>query len=179
MRRIVAIFLFTFLSSFSLHAQPQIWNIITNSGQPYPDVVLYRISGDTLIVKSLGNVYPVPVDSIKSLKRERESFSGLGLIAGMLVGGVVGNQVSENAASDKGMLNGLSKAVGGVFNTGTCIILGGILGFGIGSSAGSDEFIDLSRVGPAEKKTILDELIRRNQKQFVNQAHARSADPSK
>ncbi len=177
MRKIVAIFLFTIFCLFSLHAQPQRWRIFTTSGQPYPEVILYRLADDTLLVKTLGNVYPLPVDSIQSLTRERESFSGFGLILGMLAGGVVGNQVAENAATDKGMLNGLSKAMGSIFNTGTGIILGGILGYAVGSSTGSDEVVNLSNEDLIEKKKILMELIRRNRKYRFQQPPVDSVDP--
>ncbi len=64
------IFIFFSLILSNLYGQ-EIWDIMTISEQPYTDVVLHKVSEDTLYVNHFGETYTIVIDSIESMTRER------------------------------------------------------------------------------------------------------------
>lgn len=146
-----------FLFCNNLFCQKQIWEIMCYSDQPYKNVVLYKLSDDTLYLKALGNIYPISVNSIVYLKRERKSYAGSGLVLGMIGGGIIGNQISQNTENEDGFFSDISIMIG----TGLGIIVGGIFGFAIGEGLGADEYYDFKKRNIDEKKILLLELIQR------------------
>ncbi|MCD4692021.1 MAG: hypothetical protein K8R79_03825 [Calditrichales bacterium] len=150
--------LLLFLFCNNLFCQKQIWEIMCYSDQPYKNVVLYKLSDDTLYLKALGNIYPISVKSIVYLKRERKSYAGSGLVLGMVGGGIIGNQTSKNA-EDK---NAFYSELGIILGTGLGIIVGGIFGFAIGEGLGADEYYNFTKRSIDEKKILLLQLIQRD-----------------
>ncbi len=128
-----------------LFAQKQIWDIFTVEDQPYSGVVLSKIVNDTLIVKSTGNEYKIAISSIKILKRERKSKTGISTLAGIVSGGVlmyfIGNKKAEEQSKFPIDLSDLS--VG--FSTGLGMIGGGITGYLVGTGLSADEESNFSK----------------------------------
>ncbi len=145
-----------------LSGQKQIWDIFTVEDQPYSSVVLSAIENDTLIVKGTGNEYKIAINSIKILKRERKSKTGISALAGIVSGGVLmyflGKKKAEEQSKFPIDLSDLS--VG--FSTGLGMIGGGLTGYIVGTGLSADEVYDFSKRSSEKRRKILEHIIARN-----------------
>ncbi|MBD3226024.1 MAG: hypothetical protein GF313_14955 [Caldithrix sp.] len=146
----------------SAFGQAQSWTFVTYEDQPYSEVVLYQVSADSLYVKAFGKIHAVHIDSIKYMKRKRESYAGRGFITGMITGGVLANRIAVNSGYENGFLGGFAYGVEIIIGTAAGIIGGGILGYALGSGFSKDEFYDFSTRNLQEKKTLLTKLLNRS-----------------
>jgi prolipoprotein diacylglyceryltransferase len=115
-------------------------------------------------VKAYGNFYSVHVNSIKSIKREKNSHAGAGFFIGIIAGGILGNRIAHNLANDDGFFSDINNSLNVFFGTTIGMAVGGIIGFSTGKGLGADEYYDFSRRNHNEKKKLLSELINRSRK---------------
>lgn len=166
MKKIIFPVLLLLSISANLFGQIQIWEILSTSNQPYKNVVLDKISNDTLFVNAFGNTYPLDVDSIKYLKRERDtkSYPRIGVLLGMIGGGIIGNHVSRNSANDKGLFSEKRNNLDIFFGTGLGMILGGIFIGAAGSGIDADEYYNFERMNHNQKIKVLEKIVNRSKK---------------
>ncbi|KAA3610466.1 MAG: hypothetical protein D8M58_05360 [Calditrichaeota bacterium] len=154
----ILLFFVPFLIFGNIHGQAKTWDILTYSNQPYSKVVLDTLVKDSLQVKVFDKIYKIPVDSIATLRRERESYTGTGILIGVTSGAILGASISGN---NKG--NGLFTDVGNAMEKVTGLLfgslLGGLFGGAIGSGLGQDEFYSFVQKTHNEKVDILNEII--------------------
>lgn len=160
--KLMMVFLFTFLLNASLAiGQKQIWNIYTVDDQPYSGVVLNQIAHDTLYVKTSGNVYGLPINSIAFLKHERKSRAGIGFLSGMVLGGLYMNYNARKSSEQQSKFPIDAGDLSVLLSTSLGMAGGGILGATIGSAMGRDEFFTLSKLSLQEKRELIKKLLAR------------------
>jgi len=150
----------------TLHSQAHTWYIFTLSDQPYSNVVLDTLKNDTLQVKVFGKFYKIPVDSIATFRRERESYTGAGVTLGVLSGLIIGGVAGSNAGHDKSPFEGIGNALGSIAGSILGALVGGIIGGSVGSGLGNDEIYNFRQKKKDEKNTILKGLIRKSKKEI-------------
>ena len=157
------LFLFIFFANFSLLiSQEQIWDIYTFDNQPYSNVVLDTLNNDTLYLKTMGNKYEISLESIKIMKRKRESKAKIGTLAGMVIGGTLMNLYSRKTTENQSEFPiDLSDFSIGI-NTGLGVIGGGLIGYLVGAGLGTDEYYNFSNISLEKKKKIIEHIITRN-----------------
>ncbi len=147
--------------------QTPIWEIVTKDNQPYKDVVLKAINGDTLFVKTLGQNYPVAIDSIKYMRHEQKSYAGVGAVAGAIGGGIIGNQLAKGSGG-----GGFFYAPGQMYGTLLGAIAGGIVGAATASGLNADQYYNFENKTPDERRIILAQVIAESDKQLAKQKEA-------
>jgi hypothetical protein len=158
--KIYFLFLIWFLFTKNVGAQTPLWDIFTISNQPYSNVVLDTLKQDTLQVKVLGRIYKIPVDSIATLKSERDSQAGIGVVFGVLSGAIIGFNLGGKSASNGTPADGLGEIIGSMFGLFMGSLLGGIVGGGVGSKIGGDKFYNFRKRSYSKKLEILQQAIK-------------------
>ena len=65
MKKMIFPILFLLIMKANLFGQIQIWEILTTSNQPYKNVVLDKISNDTIIIKVLEKIVNTSEKNLK------------------------------------------------------------------------------------------------------------------
>ncbi len=156
------VLVFFFVGSSFLLGQKQIWDIYTIEDQPYSNVVLDTMQNDTLCVKSAGATHRIELNSIKILRRRKDSKAGIGTLTGMLLGGVAMNLYSRNAVRKQSDFPVNTSVFRIGFNTGLGMLGGGLLGFAVGAGLGLDEYYNFSKLPYKKKKNILKNIFKQN-----------------
>ncbi len=161
MKKIVITALIILFAITMTFAQPRTWEIGTLGVQFYPSVILHELTGDTLIVQSYDHQYAIHIDSVKYMKelRTKSSYSGLGLIFGIVTGGFAGYTVGGKMASDGTMFRESVNDLGYFWGSFFGMLGGGFLGYAIGHGLGSGKYYNFEKRNHQEKKVLLIKLI--------------------
>jgi len=159
-----------FLMSFSTLAfcQMPAWEILTRDNQPYKDVVLQAMNGDMLFVKTLGQTYPVAIDSIKYMRHEQKSYAAVGAVAGAIGGGIIGSQFFKGS-DNRGLVSGPDGAWSRIL---LGSIAGGIVGAATATGLNSDQYYNFENKNPDERRIILAQVIAESDRQLAKQKEA-------
>ncbi|MCF8354464.1 MAG: hypothetical protein K9H48_08425 [Melioribacteraceae bacterium] len=133
-------------------AQPQLWEIYSNSNQSFINVTVDKYESDSLYIKSTGQIFILHQDSIKYLLKRRESNFGLGFLFGAIAGGVLG------AASSSGS-DGFFSGIGGGLSIALGALVGGVLGGVVGLASGADEKYKLEKLNTEDERLLLKKLF--------------------
>jgi hypothetical protein len=145
-----------FFMQNEIFAQPQLWEIYTNSNQPFVNVFIDKYESDSLYIKSMDQMFIFHHDSIKYLLRKNESNFGLGFIIGAVLGGIFGNALSKDGDGSYDL--GFS-AIGRLSFTILGIVVGGTLGGLAGLSAGTDNKYRIDKLSTENKRDLLNKLF--------------------
>lgn len=157
MRSAILLVFLLYLSCNFVYAQSKLWHISTLSDQPYNDVILVQTNNDSLFVNAYGQNLPIPIDSIKFMKSNLKSYSGIGLFFGIIAGGILGNVIADN--SSEGLFSDAKNTSNKVFGTIIGAGLGGIFGYATLSGLRKDKYYDFTRYKPEQKRKLLLTLI--------------------
>ncbi len=142
MKRLSLLLLLLFVSSHS-RAQDFSWNLTTKSGEEYSRVALERLSNDTLYFLHKSNYADwIVADSIVQLRHERRSAILPATLVGAFGGGVSGVALKP-VARDQEEANVYSAAFG--------VVVGGVVGFFVGSLIQPDVVVELSSLNHESK----------------------------
>ena len=125
------------LSDHVVLGQEGEWTVVTANGDVFVNVAPWNSGDDTLRFSQTGRNFTIPITSIVQLrKKERKSRfwkgAGIGLVAGAIIGGVVGV-----ATYDSGVTGEFAEAVtvlGPIARGRTGAILGGLGGMIVGGA---------------------------------------------
>ncbi|MCK5078245.1 MAG: hypothetical protein KAR38_17820 [Calditrichia bacterium] len=137
-------------------AEKQIFELMAYDDQLYKNVVLDHFENDTLYVKAFGNIYPVPIDSVKYIKIEKKAHAGKGILFGMIAGGLlIGSTTGDNKGDFKGlqeMFDRISITFG--------VLGGGLIGALIGSGMGHDVKYNFTTKTLEKKRELIIKLMK-------------------
>ncbi len=153
--------LFILLSSVSFTLS-NLWEIRTIDDQPYANVILNRLSADTLFVNSQGQTLPIFVNNISLMIRKGSGRSRAlpGMMIGLFGGGIISNVISRSLARGQdGLYDDVPDGVNIFFGTLLGITIGGIAGTAIGASLNSDKYYDLTTRKGHQKIELIRQLL--------------------
>ncbi|MBI3195785.1 MAG: hypothetical protein HYZ34_15160 [Ignavibacteriae bacterium] len=133
-------------------AQPELWEVYTNSNQPFINVVIDKYESDSVYMKSMNFEIVLHQDSIQYLIMRRESHFGLGFVGGAVVGGILMNVISEKSDNPLANLFRSDETVIGMLG-------GGMLGGIIGAAGGQDKKFEFRKLDTEEKRELLKRLF--------------------
>lgn len=135
-----------------ISAQPQLWDLYTNSNQPFVNITVDKYESDSLYINSTDQLFILHQDSIKYLLKKKESNFGLGFLFGAVAGGILGAASSSSSGKFLSELgNGLSIVFGA--------LIGGAIGGVAGLAAGADEKYELEKLNTEVKRELLKKLF--------------------
>ena len=137
-------------------AEKQIFELMAYDDQPYKNVVLDHFENDTLYVKAFGNIYPVPIDSLKYIKIEKNAHTGKGMLLGMLAGGLLIKSTTGNNKGDFKSIQEMFDAISVTFG----VLGGGLIGALIGSGMGHDVKYNFTTKTLEEKRKLIIRLMK-------------------
>jgi hypothetical protein len=152
---------FSIIFTTNIYGQEELWDVVTLSGVPYSKVLLFKLENDTLWVRAYGNSSSIPIDSIKYLRREKQSHTGLGIVFGVIAGGIIGNEISKKRHNNNAPFSELAEPFEIMWGTGIGIIFGGVIGAVVGTGLGNDEFYSFPSYNKQKKNILLTKLIKR------------------
>jgi hypothetical protein len=148
-----AIIFLIFLLATTVQAKKFDYTIETADHQIFRSVALDSIVQDTLFVDMNGFSTKIAVNKLSRLIIERRSYALEGLLSGVVLGLVIGNQEQQSCKGEKGFLKfcGLSKYL---FS-----FIFGLWGGIFGGIAGIDRDIDMQEMSLPDKKETLFRLL--------------------
>ncbi|MER3525339.1 MAG: hypothetical protein C4326_15175 [Ignavibacteria bacterium] len=142
---------FLFLGASQRQAQSFDWSVIFSGGEILARVALTRITPDSLIVTTSSQYAEwVHLDSLLEVRRERRGALLPAALIGGASGGVIGYAIKPTAVKQ-----GEADVYSVVFG----VVIGGAVGFLIGSHLESDEVFDLRSLDRATKLQLLQGLV--------------------
>jgi outer membrane lipoprotein SlyB len=128
------------------------WNLTLTNGDHYADVVLERVSNDTLYFRHKSNYLDrVEIDSLAQLVRFRRS----AILPSSLIGGAGGGIIGY-ALKPASVEHGKGDVYSALFG----VVVGGVAGFFIGDAIQSDEVFEMQRVSRAQRIELLTRLAK-------------------
>jgi hypothetical protein len=128
------------------------WSLTLTNGDHYADVVLERVSNDTLYFRHKSNYLDrVEIDSLAQLVRLRRGAILPSSLIGGAGGGVIGYTLKP-VSTEQGKADVYSALFG--------VVIGSVAGFFIGDAMQSDEVFEIQQVNHAQRIELLKRLVR-------------------
>lgn len=141
------------MMSFSVcfAASEREWNLLLANGERYNDVILERLSNDTLYFRHKTNFLDrVEIDSLVHVVRVRRSAILPSSLIGFAGGGAIGYALKPVAVEQ-------TKA--DIYSAVFGCIVGGVAGFFIGNAIQPDEIYVMGNIASEVRRTLLTRLI--------------------
>jgi len=163
MKKMVVYFILLLFLTASASGKVPLWEIVNVDNQPYKNVILHKLSDDSLYVKAYGKTFSIPVDSLRYMQSEKSSgsYAVPGFFLGMIGGGVLGNLLTGNSGG-KNIFSDLGKFTG----TGLGIAVGGVVGMAMGASSNNPEYYNLRKRTHEQKLSLLMKLLTQTKKRL-------------
>ncbi len=148
MKRLVKLGILFWISvSVCLSASEREWNLTLTNGDRYSDVVLERVSNDTLYFRHKTNFLDrVEIDSLAQVVRVRRSAILPSSLVGLAGGGAIGYALKP-VAVEQGKADVYSALFG--------VVVGGVAGYFIGDAIQPDEVFEMGKVSREQRRELL------------------------